>query len=107
MSKLKSMTESSPRSLMAPSLSEGFFLPNFCGIRMVFAVVMVAELLAFILVLAGPWSGNGSGGSPSAAVRRGQREAVGQQLESIRVARPESSRGPAWPDPTLSISAPT
>ncbi|WJW75591.1 histidine kinase [Thiohalobacter sp. IOR34] len=30
-----------------------FFLPSFCGIRMVFAVVVVAELLAFVLVLAG------------------------------------------------------
>jgi two-component system sensor histidine kinase AlgZ len=28
-----------------------FFLPDFCSIRMVFAVVIVAELLAFVLVL--------------------------------------------------------
>ena len=36
------------------------FLPSFCEIRMVFAVVVIAELLAFVLVLAGnarePWS---------------------------------------------------
>lgn len=30
------------------------FLPDFCGLRMVFAVVILAELFAFILVLAGP-----------------------------------------------------
>ncbi len=36
------------------------FLPSFCDIRMVFAIVVIAELLAFVLVLAGggkdPWS---------------------------------------------------
>ncbi|MFQ5642796.1 MAG: sensor histidine kinase [Thiogranum sp.] len=39
---------------------EALFLPGFCDIRMVFAVVVIAELLAFVLVLAGnrndPWS---------------------------------------------------
>ncbi|MBI5462635.1 MAG: sensor histidine kinase [Gammaproteobacteria bacterium] len=50
-----------PQSTPAPTLAEGFFLPNFCGIRMVFAVVVVAELLAFILVLAAPWSHDGTG----------------------------------------------
>lgn len=39
---------------------ETLFLPSFCDIRMVFAVVMIAELLAFVLVLANdrtnPWS---------------------------------------------------
>jgi len=39
---------------------ETLFLPGFCDIRMVFAVVVIAELLAFVLVLAGsrddPWS---------------------------------------------------
>lgn len=39
---------------------ETLFLPGFCDIRMVFAVVVIAELLAFILVLANsrndPWS---------------------------------------------------
>ena len=58
MSKLKPMTETSARSPLVPTANEGFFLPNFCGIRMVFAVVMVAELLAFILVLAAPWGGD-------------------------------------------------
>ena len=42
-----------------------FFLPSFCGIRMLFAVVVLAQLLSFLLVLAGPgfgpeaWSGLG------------------------------------------------
>lgn len=57
MSKLKPMTETNARLSPVMTLNEGFFLPNFCGIRMVFAVVMVAELLAFILVLAAPWNG--------------------------------------------------
>ena len=43
---------------LAPTLGETFFLPNFCGIRVVFAVVVVAQLLSFILVLASPWQGD-------------------------------------------------
>ena len=39
---------------------ETLFLPSFCDIRLVFAVVVIAELLAFVLVLASsdadPWS---------------------------------------------------
>jgi two-component system sensor histidine kinase AlgZ len=39
---------------------DGLFLPGFCDIRMVLAVVLIAELLALVLVLAGdtrdPWS---------------------------------------------------
>jgi two-component system sensor histidine kinase AlgZ len=39
---------------------ETLFLPSFCDIRLVFAVVVIAELLAFVLVLADggtdPWS---------------------------------------------------
>lgn len=39
---------------------DSLFLPSFCDIRMVFAVVVIAELLAIVLVLAGggpdPWS---------------------------------------------------
>ncbi len=31
-----------------------FFLPNFCDVRLVFAVVIMAELLAFVLVLVTP-----------------------------------------------------
>lgn len=50
------------RSVLAPAPNEGFFLPNFCGIRMVFAVVVVAELLAIILVLATPWTDSKGGG---------------------------------------------
>ena len=33
---------------------ERCFLPNFCEVRMVFAVVVIAELLALILTLARP-----------------------------------------------------
>lgn len=58
MSKLKSMNETMPRSALTAGLSDSFFLPNFCAIRLVFAVVVVAELLAFILILAAPWPGN-------------------------------------------------
>ena len=31
---------------------DAFFLPNFCDVRMVFAVVVIGELLAFVLTLA-------------------------------------------------------
>ncbi|MBI3776164.1 MAG: histidine kinase [Gammaproteobacteria bacterium] len=31
---------------------DAFFLPNFCDIRMVFAVIVIGELLAFVLTLA-------------------------------------------------------
>jgi two-component system sensor histidine kinase AlgZ len=44
----------------ASNQQETLFLPGFCDIRMVFAVVVIAELLAFVLVLANgrndPWS---------------------------------------------------
>lgn len=35
----------------AETINDTFFLPDFCSIRMVFAVVVVGELLAFLLVL--------------------------------------------------------
>jgi len=41
---------------------EAFFLPNFCDVRLVFAVVVIAELFAFVLtlvssgILENPWS---------------------------------------------------
>jgi two-component system, LytTR family, sensor histidine kinase AlgZ len=44
---------------------EQFFLPSFCDVRIVFGVVVMTELLAFVLVLASsgllhdPWSGLG------------------------------------------------
>jgi two-component system sensor histidine kinase AlgZ len=44
---------------------EQFFLPSFCDVRIVFGVVVMTELLAFVLVLANPgllhdaWSGLG------------------------------------------------
>jgi len=33
---------------------ESFFLPSFCDVRMVFAVVVIAQLLAFIITLVSP-----------------------------------------------------
>ncbi|NNG13475.1 MAG: sensor histidine kinase, partial [Halobacteria archaeon] len=33
---------------------DSFFLPSFCDVRLVFAVVIMAELLAFVLVLVTP-----------------------------------------------------
>jgi two-component system sensor histidine kinase AlgZ len=36
---------------------ESLFLPSFCAIRMVFAVILVAQILSFLLVLASPNSG--------------------------------------------------
>jgi len=42
------------------SLQDALFLPSFCDIRLVFAVVVIAELMAFVLVLANgradPWN---------------------------------------------------
>ncbi|MHB8471273.1 MAG: sensor histidine kinase [Gammaproteobacteria bacterium] len=35
-----------------PDSADDFFLPDFCAVRMVFAIVLIAELFAFILVLA-------------------------------------------------------
>jgi len=47
-------------TIRKPNQQETLFLPSFCDIRMVFAVVVIAELLAFVLVLANshndPWS---------------------------------------------------
>jgi two-component system sensor histidine kinase AlgZ len=37
-----------------PDGIENYFLPNFCSVRMVFAVVVIAELLAFIITLLSP-----------------------------------------------------
>ncbi len=39
---------------MAIESIEQFFLPSFCDVRLVFAVVVIAELLAFILTLVSP-----------------------------------------------------
>jgi len=43
-----------PADDMAIESAEQFFLPSFCDVRMVFAVVVIAELLAFILTLVSP-----------------------------------------------------
>jgi two-component system sensor histidine kinase AlgZ len=48
------------RTAVVPRQAETLFLPSFCDIRVVLAVVIIAELFAFVLVLAGspadPWS---------------------------------------------------
>ena len=36
----------------SPSATDDFFLPDFCNVRMVFAVVVIGELLAIVLTLA-------------------------------------------------------
>jgi hypothetical protein len=43
-----------PAEEFAIETAESFFLPSFCEVRMVFAVVVIAELLAFILTLVSP-----------------------------------------------------
>ena len=47
-------------NIISRSQREALFLPSFCDIRLVFGVVVIAELLAFVLVLANshndPWS---------------------------------------------------
>jgi two-component system, LytTR family, sensor histidine kinase AlgZ len=37
-----------------PEQEEQFFLPSFCDVRLVFAVVVITELLAFVLALVSP-----------------------------------------------------
>lgn len=39
------------KSKRSPSAYEDMFLPNFCGMRMVFVTVVIAQLFAFLLVL--------------------------------------------------------
>ena len=41
------------------SATDGFFLPDFCSVRMVFAVVVISELLAIVLTLS-PLRGSGN-----------------------------------------------
>jgi two-component system sensor histidine kinase AlgZ len=48
------------RTARAQEQQEALFLPSFCDVRMVFAVVVIAELLALVLVLA---AGRGDGWS--------------------------------------------
>jgi len=45
-----------------PSTHAGTFLPDFCHIRVVFAVIIIAELLAFVLTLATPSARGGDWG---------------------------------------------
>ena len=45
--------------------SDNFFLPDFCSVRMVFAVVIISELLAIVLTLAPMQSHNGRWGDLS------------------------------------------
>lgn len=51
-------TTTSPQSIHQDSHTETF-LPDFCNIRIVFIIVVIAELLAFILALAPQGQGNG------------------------------------------------
>ena len=39
---------------MKRSYQQNYFLPDFCGVRMVFVVVLIAELLAIMITLASP-----------------------------------------------------
>jgi len=48
------MRSHQPAEQIAIETAEPFFLPSFCDVRMVFAVVVIAELLAFILTLVSP-----------------------------------------------------
>lgn len=48
------MSKADSNDQNAIELAEQFFLPSFCEIRMVFAVVVITELLAFILALVSP-----------------------------------------------------
>ena len=48
------MSSDQPTENSAIETAESFFLPSFCDVRMVFAVVVIAELLAFILTLVSP-----------------------------------------------------
>ena len=48
------MSQQQPQEQGGIETLESFFLPSFCDVRMVFAVVVIAELLAFILTLVSP-----------------------------------------------------
>ena len=53
MNRIETAPRKTSRSHRGEVRPDGLFLPGFCDIRMVFAVVVIAELLAFVLVLAG------------------------------------------------------
>ena len=46
------MQEKQTEHEASPTNQDSFFLPDFCNVRMVFAVVLIAELLAIVLTLA-------------------------------------------------------
>jgi len=48
------MSQQQPVEQSGIETAESFFLPSFCDVRMVFAVVVIAELLAFIMTLVSP-----------------------------------------------------
>jgi two-component system, LytTR family, sensor histidine kinase AlgZ len=48
------MIHASPPEKAKSVPDEQFFLPSFCDVRIVFAVIVITELLAFVLVLASP-----------------------------------------------------
>jgi two-component system sensor histidine kinase AlgZ len=59
------MSRTSPAEAAKAIPDQQFFLPSFCDVRIVFGVVVMTELLAFVLVLASPglqhdpWGGLG------------------------------------------------
>jgi two-component system sensor histidine kinase AlgZ len=52
---MKGMKRAGAGALAAADAEQGSFLPNFCSITSVFAVVLGGQLLAFVVVLAGGW----------------------------------------------------
>jgi two-component system sensor histidine kinase AlgZ len=65
MKKTAAMVPMTPAEAVKAVPYEQFFLPSFCDVRIVFGVVVMTELLAFVLVLASPglqqdpWGGLG------------------------------------------------
>jgi two-component system sensor histidine kinase AlgZ len=45
------MSDTTPETDNSSANGNGFFLPDFCSVRMVFAVVVISELLAIVLTL--------------------------------------------------------
>ena len=52
--KLQKMSDQQSTDYSGIETTEPFFLPSFCDVRMVFAVVVIAQLLAFIITLVSP-----------------------------------------------------
>ncbi|NOZ54314.1 MAG: sensor histidine kinase [Gammaproteobacteria bacterium] len=52
MKELNKNPDTGPRTDKSASMANDFFLPDFCNVQMVFAVILIAELLAIVLTLA-------------------------------------------------------